>query len=188
MLLSFLSLMRCYFSCTSLFSVSQTEREVLGVSLGQLQRHLAPKSLVLPWNNAFGCKINQSEPADIQAITLGITLLLFYTESRKKRNLVYSIHMYWTNFWRPTIHVQQNIFVKTSIEVGSSHLYGSFGPFYVKIRHFLGAQWVFEKCLKTVKSLFLRKMRSISNSSKSLKSHCDSNTWPIWTQNVPKEA
>ena len=31
-------------------------------------------------------------------------------------------------------------------------------------------------------------MRSILNSSESLKSHCDSNNWPIWTQKVPKEA
>ena len=29
---------------------------------------------------------------------------------------------------------------------------------------------------------------SISNSSESLKSHCASNTWTIWTKKVPKEA
>ena len=32
------------------------------------------------------------------------------TETRKNKNLSYSIHMYWTNFWRPTVHVLQNIF------------------------------------------------------------------------------
>ena len=31
-------------------------------------------------------------------------------------------------------------------------------------------------------------MRSISNFSESLKYLCDSNNWPIWTQNVSKEA
>ena len=34
--------------------------------------------------------------------------------------------------------------------------YASFGTFCVQIGHFLEAQWVFEKCLKTVKSLFLK--------------------------------
>ena len=38
-------------------------------------------------------------------------------------NLPYSIRMYWTNFWHPTVHVKQNIFEKTLIKVGSSYLY-----------------------------------------------------------------
>ena len=62
--------------------------------------------------------------------------------------------MYWTNFWKPTVHVKQYIFEKTIIEVGSSYLYASFGTFCVHIGKFFEAQWVFEKCLKTVKSLF----------------------------------
>ena len=36
------------------------------------------------------------------------------TLTRKNMNLLYSIRtMYWTNFWQPTVHVQQNIFEKT---------------------------------------------------------------------------
>ena len=73
---------------------------------------------------------------------------------RKNMNLPYSIVMYWTNFWQPTVHVQQNIFEKTLIKIGSSHLYASFGTFCVQIGQFLESQWVFGKCLKTVKSLF----------------------------------
>ena len=45
---------------------------------------------------------------------------------------------------------------KMLIEVGSSHLYASFGTFCVQIGQFLEAQWVLEKCLKMVKSLFLK--------------------------------
>ena len=41
--------------------------------------------------------------------------------------------MYWTIFWQLTIHVQQDIFEKTLIEVGSSHLYASSGTFCVQI-------------------------------------------------------
>ena len=43
---------------------------------------------------------------------------------------------------------------KTLIEVGSSHLYASFGTFCVQIGQFLEAECFFEKCLKTVKSPF----------------------------------
>ena len=80
--------------------------------------------------------------------------ILTYTLTRKNMNLPYSIRMYWTNSWQPTVHVQQTIFEKSLIEVGSSHLYASFGTFCVQIGRLLEAQWVFEKCMKTVKSLF----------------------------------
>ena len=45
----------------------------------------------------------------------------------------YNIRMYWTNFWQPTVHVKQNIFERTLIEVCSPHLYLSFGTFYARI-------------------------------------------------------
>ena len=64
--------------------------------------------------------------------------------------------MYWMNFWPPIVHEQQNIFEKDIIEVDSSHLYASFGTFCVHIGQFLEAQWVFEKCLKTLQLLFLK--------------------------------
>ena len=37
--------------------------------------------------------------------------------------------MVWANFWQPTIHLQQNIFEKTCIKVGSWKLYASFAAF-----------------------------------------------------------
>ena len=59
-------------------------------------------------------------------------------------NLPYAICMYRTNFWQPNIHVQQNIFEETLIEVGSSrtHLYASFGTFCLEIGQLFEAQWV----------------------------------------------
>ena len=45
----------------------------------------------------------------------------------------YSIRMYWTNFWQPTIYVQQNIFDKSLLKLCSIHLYASFGTFCVQI-------------------------------------------------------
>ena len=65
------------------------------------------------------------------------------TLPRKNMNLPSSIRMYWTNFWQPTIHVQQDIFEKTSIEVGNSLLYASFGTFWVQIGQLVEAQWDF---------------------------------------------
>ena len=56
-----------------------------------------------------------------------------------------------TDLILPTI-----IFEKTLTEVGSLHLYASFGTFYVQIGQLFEAQWVFEKCLKAAKSLFLK--------------------------------
>ena len=47
--------------------------------------------------------------------------------------------------------VQQNIFEKTLIEVGSSHLYASFGTFCVQIGQLFEAQGVYEKCMKNSK-------------------------------------
>ena len=76
------------------------------------------------------------------------------TETRKNMNIPYSILMYWTNFWQPTVHAPQNIFEKTLIEDGSSNICASFGTFCIQIGQLLEAQWVFEKCMKTVKSLF----------------------------------
>ena len=66
-------------------------------------------------------------------------------------------------------------FENTLIEVGSLHLYGSFGTFCVQIGQFLEVHWVFEKCLKTENCRFRRKMTLISNSCESLRSHCASN-------------
>ena len=55
----------------------------------------------------------------------------------------YSIRMYWPNFWKSFVHLQQNVFEKIDIEVGSSHLYASFGTFFVQIRQLFKVQWEF---------------------------------------------
>ena len=40
-----------------------------------------------------------------------------YTLTRKNMNLPYSIRMYWTNFWQPTVHILYNkIFLKNSLK------------------------------------------------------------------------
>ena len=58
-------------------------------------------------------------------------------------NLPYFIRIpvYWTNFWQPTVHAQENIFEKTPIEVGRTHLYASVGTFCVQIGQLFEAQW-----------------------------------------------
>ena len=67
-----------------------------------------------------------------------------YTMPRKNMNLPYSILMYWTNIWQPTVRVQQDIFEKTLVEDSSSHLYASFGTFCVQIDQLFEAQWDFK--------------------------------------------
>ena len=55
-----------------------------------------------------------------------------------------------------------------------------FGTFCGQIGQKFEAQRFFEKCLKMVKSLFLRKMWLILNSSESLKSHRAPNNWLMY--------
>ena len=38
-----------------------------------------------------------------------------HTMSCKNMNLLYSIHMYWTNFWQPTVHVKHRLRPNLSI-------------------------------------------------------------------------
>ena len=74
------------------------------------------------------------------------------TLTRKNMNLPYSICMHVLNeFLTADRSCTSRYFWKTLIEVGSSHIYASFGTFWVKIGQLFEAQWVFEKCLKTVK-------------------------------------
>ena len=55
------------------------------------------------------------------------------TDSIKINRPGHNIRMFWTNFWPPTVHTQQNIFEKTLAEVCSSNLYASFGTFCIHI-------------------------------------------------------
>ena len=47
--------------------------------------------------------------------------------------ITYVLNEFLTADQRPTIRVQQNIFEKKLIKGGSSHLYASFGTFWVQI-------------------------------------------------------
>ena len=67
------------------------------------------------------------------------------TDSTKINRPGHNIRMYWTNYWEPTAHVQQNIFGKTFFEVCSPHLYASFGIIHVQIGQLFAAQWVFKQ-------------------------------------------
>ena len=58
------------------------------------------------------------------------------TDATKINRPGHNIRIYWTNFWQPTeptVYVQENIFEKTYIEIGSPHLYASFGTFFTQI-------------------------------------------------------
>ena len=81
-------------------------------------------------------------------------IALRHTETCKNMNLPHSIRTYWTSFWQLTVHAPQSILEKTHIDVGSSHICASFGTFCVQIGQLFEAQWVCEKCMKTVKSMF----------------------------------
>jgi len=112
-------------------------------------------------------------------------LTLNDTDSIKINRPVYNMRMFWTNFWQPTVHIQQTIFEKTPIEVFYSYLYASFGTFCVQIGQFFKAQWVFEACFrKSTNCCYRRKMSPMFKDSLC----SDSNNRPIWKQNMPKEA
>ena len=67
-----------------------------------------------------------------------------HTDSTKINRPGHNIRMYLTNFEQPIAHVQQIFFGKTLIEVGSSHLYASFGTFCIQIDQVFAPQWVFK--------------------------------------------
>ena len=98
-----------------------------------------------------------------------------------KTQLPYSIRMYWINFWLPTVHAPQNIFSKTLIEIGTSHIYASFCTFCVQIGQLFGALWVFVKCMKTVKSLFSKENEVDFEFFRKFKVYYASTNKPIWT-------
>ena len=98
----------------------------------------------------------------------------------------HNICMYWTNFWQPTVHVQQNIFKKTLIEVGSPHLYASFGTFCPQIGQLLVNFLIMSE--NRLIAVIEGKCHRFRNSCESLKTYCAANNWLIWGQKVPKEA
>ena len=87
-------------------------------------------------------------------------------------------------FWPPTVHVQQNDFEKTFIEVCIPHLYDSFGTFWAQIGQLFEAQWVWSMFGNQQIAAIEGKCRRFRNSSECLKNHCAANNWQIWTQSV----
>ena len=110
------------------------------------------------------------------------------TIPRKIMNLPYSICMYWTNVWQPTVHVQQNIFEKT-LKMLVVHIFTLLlAPFVPKLVNYL-------RYSETLK--FRKNSKSTSFSFENgdftvfihfSKTRCASNNCPIGTQQVPKEA
>ena len=72
---------------------------------------------------------------------------------RKNMNQPYYIYVL-SNFFTADRSYTTKYLKKTLIEVGSSHIYASFGTFFVQIGQLFRAKQVFDKCMKTVKSLF----------------------------------
>ena len=111
------------------------------------------------------------------------------TLPRKNMNLQSTLlHMYVLNEFlsggRSTVHVEQNIFEKVLIEVGSSHIYASFGTFCFQIGQLFEAEWDFKLSEEfEIDVIFLRKHRFYRFHTFS-KTHC----WPILTEKVAKEA
>ena len=90
----------------------------------------------------------------LQPVNLDLFYLVpFTTDSIKINRPGHSIRMYWTNFWRPTIHVQQKVFEKPYIVHCITHLYTSFGTFCTQIGQLFETLWVFEACLEIHKLL-----------------------------------
>ena len=90
---------------------------------------------------------------DVKSIKSDQLFSLEYTMPRKNINLSYSIRMYWTNFWQPTVLVQQKLEKLLQKFVG--HIFRLLlAPFFVQIGQLFEAQWVFEECLNIDKSLF----------------------------------
>ena len=109
-----------------------------------------------------------------------------HTDSTKINRPGHNIHMYWTNFWQPSVHVRQNIFENNLIKVCTSHLYASFDTICVQISQLFAARWIFKH------SKEFRNRRHFPSSNLSIfkhtsKSHCASKNLPIWAQLVPKE-
>ena len=93
----------------------------------------------------------------------------------KSMNPWYNICMYWTNFWQPTVYVQQNIFEKILIEVCSPYLYASFGTFCAIIRGTVSLWSTY--VWKSTNSCYL-KCRPFRNSSE-----FDPNNWHLLRSN-----
>ena len=103
----------------------------------KISKVMSVKSVVV-WQLTLG-RCNKRRTADIRFYFCKNIIFndksnyfLRYRNSIKhETTLLHTYAMYWTNFWQPTVRVQQNIFEKTFIKVGSSHLYASFDTFCV---------------------------------------------------------
>ena len=94
------------------------------------------------------------------------TLNILYVTTLPRKNQKHEstlLHFYVLNeFLKADRSCTAKYFWKTVIENGSSHLYASFGTFFVQIGRLFESQWAFEECLNIDKSLFSKEMLSIS--------------------------
>ena len=78
---------------------------------------------------------NLLETPQVSLLKLQI-LLFLHTDFIKLNRLGYNICMYWTNFWLPTAHVQQNILKKKFIDHIFTFLFAPFASEFVNfLRH-----------------------------------------------------
>ena len=68
---------------------------------------------------------------------LKCTCIFHITDSTKINRPGYNIRMYWTNFWQPTVHVQQNMFEKTLIKWVVHTFTNLLAPFVPKLFNYL---------------------------------------------------
>ena len=103
----------------------------------------------------------------------------FYNASQKHESTLLNTYVL-TEFLTagPTVRLQQNIFEKNLL----------LAPFASKLVNYSRHSESLKNVWKWPNRSFWKKMSSILSSYESLKSHCASNRWPIWTQRVPKEA
>ena len=77
-------------------------------------------------------KIELHETKVVFSESLWSCVQTYYIPYKIKHLMHNIVRLYWTNFWQPTVHAQQNIFEKTPIEICSTLLYASFAPFASK--------------------------------------------------------
>ena len=129
--------LKCKVFCILNTFVVLTIKFYIRIYLMKYSWWLIPKR-ILP----FRKNINSFEP--LSNIWSFVCKVCKATDSTKINRPGPNIRMYWTNFRQPTAHLQQDIFEKILIEVGSLHLYASFGTFCVQIGQLFAPQWVFK--------------------------------------------
>ena len=110
-----------------------------------------------------------------------------FTMPGKNMNLPYSIRMYWTNFWQPTVHVQQNIFEKLLYKLVAHIFTLLLAPFSSKFVNYSRYSETLNFRKNSKSTSFSFENSDFTAFMHCSKTRCASNSWPTWTQTVPKE-